>query len=355
MQTPPPQTAVLEHITLAVVLFDAHWRVLYLNSMAEMILAVSARHVLGHSFGHLIQLDHQPLEPWLQQITRQGQTVKKRSATLTLADRSQITVDYVLNPLSDPPGELLLELQPIDRQLRINREAHLLNQQLASRDLVRGLAHEIKNPLGGLRGAAQLLATELPDPTLEEYTDIIIQEADRLQTLVDRMLGPKKPEQRQPVNIHQVLERVRNLTLVGACDQLNIQRDYDPSIPELTGVADQLIQVVLNIVTNAVHALQGIGQITLRTRVIRNYTLRQHCHRLVIQLDIIDDGPGITPDLADTLFLPMVTSGSGMGLGLSIAQTLITQHQGLIECHSQPGTTVFSILLPLHPDTSHPH
>ena len=349
MLTPSPQSTALDHISLAVVLFDASWRVLYLNPMAEMLFAVSARHVCGHALGPLIRLDDQPLETWLPQLADQGQAVKKRGATLSLPNQAKLTVDYVLNPLADAAGEFLLELQQVDRQLRINREAVLLHQQLASQDLVRGLAHEIKNPLGGLRGAAQLLAAELPDPALCDYTAIIIQEADRLQTLVDRMLGPKQPVERQPVNIHHILERVRNLVLVGASDQLQIVRDYDPSIPDVTGVADQLIQVVLNIVTNAVHALQNSGQITLRTRVVRNYTLRQQCHRLMVQIDIIDNGPGIAPELADTLFLPMVTSGSGMGLGLSIAQTLVAQHHGLIECQSQPGTTVFSILLPLQP------
>lgn len=347
MLTPSPQTTVLEHISTAIILFDQQRRVLYLNPMAEMILAISARHVRGHPINPGIRLDEQPLTQWLHQAAVQGQTVKKRSATLTLADRSQLTIDYVLNPIADSAGELLLELQQVDRQLRINRESVLLNQQIASRDLIRGLAHEIKNPLGGLRGAAQLLAAELPDPALCDYTDIIIQEADRLQTLVDQMLGPKEPVQHQSNNIHQILERVRSLVLAGADDQLHIIRDYDPSLPEIIGVADQLIQVALNIVTNAEQALQGQGQITLRTRIVRNYTLRQQCHRLVIQIDIMDNGPGIPPEIADTLFLPMITSGKGMGLGLSIAQTLVAQHQGLIECQSQPGSTVFSILLPL--------
>lgn len=352
MLTPAPQSIVLDHLSIAVVLFDANWHVLYLNPMAEMLFAVSARYACGHTLSPLIQLDDQPLTTWLQQFADQGQAVKKRGATLSLPHQTKLTVDYVLNPIADTSGEFLLELQQVDRQLRINRESVLFHQQLASQDLIRGLAHEIKNPLGGLRGAAQLLATELPDPALCDYTDIIIQEADRLQILVDRMLGPKQPVERQPVNIHHVLERVRNLVLAGASDQLLILRDYDPSIPDLTGVEDQLIQVVLNIVTNAVHALQDTGQITLRTRVVRNYTLRQQCHRLVVQIDIIDNGPGIAPELADTLFLPMVTSGKGMGLGLSIAQTLVAQHHGLIECQSQPGTTIFSVLLPLQSSIS---
>ena len=342
-----PQHAALEHLSLGVMLFDADWQVMYLNPMAEMLCAVSARHMVGQSLDGLIWLDQQRLSQLFQNVLQQGQAIRKQGAILTLADRTTITVDYFLNPLLDQQGGLLLELQQIDRQLQITRDNQLLNQQQASRDLVQGLAHEIKNPLGGLRGAAQLLAAELPTASLTDYTAIIIQEADRLQALVDRLLGPHERVPTQAVNIHQVLEHVRTLVLAGAEPSLLIERDYDPSIPAVQGVADQLIQVVLNIVTNAVHVLRGKGQITLRTRILRNFTLRQQRHRLVARIDIIDNGPGIAPDLADTLFLPMVTSGQGTGLGLSIAQTLIAQHQGLIECSSQPGTTVFSIRLPL--------
>ncbi len=345
-----PATLILEHITLGTLLFRADWCLAALNPMAEMMLAISARHTVGQPLSDQIRLDGQPLVPLLQRMVQQGQVVRQRRATLTLADRTQLTVDYLVQPLEEVDYPVLLELQQVDRQLRISRETHLLNQQLASRDLVRGLAHEIKNPLGGLRGAAQLLAAETP--AHRDYTDIIIREADRLQELVDRMLGPHRPEQRTVINIHAILEHVRNLVLAGADSGLQIVRDYDPSIPELTGVADQLIQVVLNIVTNAAHVLQGQGQITLRTRILRHYTLRQRCHRLVLQLNIIDNGPGIAPELADTLFLPMVTSGQGSGLGLSIAQTLISQHGGLIECQSEPGHTVFSILLPLASHTT---
>jgi two-component system nitrogen regulation sensor histidine kinase GlnL len=345
-----PATLILEHITLGTLLFRADWCVAALNPMAEMMLAISARHAVGQPFSDQIRFDGQPLVPLLQRVVQQGQVVRQRRVTLTLADRTQLTVDYLVQPLEAADYPVLLELQQVDRQLRISRETHLLHQQLASRDLVRGLAHEIKNPLGGLRGAAQLLAAETP--AHRDYTDIIIREADRLQALVDRMLGPHRPEQRTAINIHAILEHVRNLALAGADPGLKIVRDYDPSIPELTGVADQLIQVVLNIVTNAAHVLQGQGRITLRTRILRHYTLRQRCHRLVLQLNIIDNGPGIAPELADTLFLPMVTSGQGSGLGLSIAQTLISQHGGLIECQSEPGHTVFSILLPLASHTT---
>ncbi len=339
------RSLILEHITLGVLLFRRDWCVAALNPMAETMLAIRARHAVGQPLSAPVRLGSQPLLPLLQRVVQQGQAVRQRSAVLIAADRSELTVDYLINPLEEADYPVLLELQQVDRQLRIYREAELFNQQIASRDLVRGLAHEIRNPLGGLRGAAQLLAAEAP--THHDYTDIIIREADRLRSLVDRMLGPARPEQHTVVNIHAILEHVRHLVLADTDTHLHIVRDYDPSIPELTGVADQLVQVVLNIMTNAVHALQGRGQITLRTRVTRNYTLREQRHRLVLQLDIIDNGPGIAPKLTDTLFLPMVTSGQGSGLGLSIAQTLMAQHGGLIECQSEPGNTTFSILLPL--------
>ncbi|MCB1725943.1 MAG: PAS domain-containing sensor histidine kinase, partial [Gammaproteobacteria bacterium] len=209
-------------------------------------------------------------------------------------------------------------------------------------------AHEIKNPLGGLRGAAQLLESELDSAELQEYTHIIIQEADRLQELVNRMLGPNRRPSFEPVNIHHVLERVRTLVLAETAERMTIIRDYDPSIPELIGDHDQLIQAMLNVVRNAARALGESGTVTLRTRIQRQLTIGNERYRLAAKIDIIDDGPGIPPEIADTLFLPMVTAGTGgMGLGLSIAQSLINQHRGLIECNSRQGETVFTIFLPV--------
>jgi two-component system nitrogen regulation sensor histidine kinase GlnL len=222
-------------------------------------------------------------------------------------------------------------------------------QHQAARALVRGLAHEIKNPLGGLRGAAQLLERELPDPALAEYTRVIIDEADRLQALVDRLLGPNRVPSYRRVNIHQVLERVRALVKAEAGQQLLIERDYDPSIPDLYGDADQLIQAVLNITRNAARALgTSGGKIILRSRVLRQLTLGSHRHRLVAQIEIEDDGPGIPEDLRHKIFYPMLSaSAGGQGIGLSIAQSLVSQHGGLIELRSRPGQTVFTVFLPV--------
>jgi two-component system nitrogen regulation sensor histidine kinase GlnL len=217
---------------------------------------------------------------------------------------------------------------------------------------VRGLAHEIKNPLGGLRGAAQLLERELSDPSLKEYTGIIIGEADRLQTLVNRMLGPNTRPQRRSINIHQVVERVRTLAVAEAPPGVTIVRDYDPSIPDFMAEPDQLIQALLNIVRNALQAIGEQGEIILRTRSIRQATIGHHRHKLAARLDIIDNGPGIPPDMMESIFFPMVTGRpDGTGLGLPIAQDLVNQHHGLIECHSEPGKTVFTLLLPI--ETNH--
>ncbi|BAN68018.1 nitrogen regulation protein NR(II) [endosymbiont of unidentified scaly snail isolate Monju] len=346
---PCPETRILDNLVTGVLVFDSEGRVLYLNQMAEAMLGLSARHVIGQRPEPHICCDGQPLID-LVGSAREGEVIGKRGATLVRADRELITVDCTITHAPEEPPRTIVELQQVDRQLRIRRENQLITQQAATRDLLRGLAHEIKNPLGGLRGAAQLLAAELPEPGLEEYTRIIIEEADRLKSLVDALLGPNRRPEYRPVNIHQVLERVRSLVLAEAGDrELVIERDYDPSIPELIGDADQLIQAVLNIVRNAVQALQGVERprIRLKTRIARNFTIGAVRHRLVARVEIRDNGPGIPEAIADTLFLPMVTSGSGTGLGLSIAQSLITQHRGLVECSSRPGETVFTLLLPL--------
>jgi two-component system nitrogen regulation sensor histidine kinase GlnL len=243
---------------------------------------------------------------------------------------------------------LLVELMQVDRLMRLARDENMLERQAANRAVMRGLAHEIKNPLGGLRGAAQLLERELPDPALKEYTRIIIHEADRLRNLVDRMMGPHKPLNKRPVNIHEILEHVRKLVLVEVPAGLTLEREYDPSLPDLLGEPEQLIQAVLNIVRNSAEAIQHKGVIRLRTAIERNFTIGQKRHRLVLRADIVDNGPGIPEEIREHIFYPMVTAKpGGTGLGLSIAQDIVTKHGGLIECDSRLGQTVFSIFLPL--------
>lgn len=242
---------------------------------------------------------------------------------------------------------------PRDRLLRITKEEAQLSKQETTKMLVRGLAHEIKNPLGGIRGAAQLLARELPEEHLKDYTEVIIEEADRLRNLVDRMLGSNKLPSLSMTNIHEVLEHVASLIEAECQGSIILVRDYDPSIPEVLMDREQMIQAVLNIMRNAMQALAGqnelgLGRLTLRTRTLRQFTIGHIRHRLVTRIEIIDNGPGIPAELQNTLFYPMVSGRpDGTGLGLAITQNIISQHQGLIECESHPGHTVFSIFLPL--------
>lgn len=346
---------VLENLVSAVVLFDEQLKVRYLNPAAEMLLASSARHIIGQSADHLFQCvagDDKDAQRHLAQIIAAAQPLTEREIEVLLPDNRQVTVDCSIIPLSELDGSegILLELQQVDRHLRITRETQLMSRQALTRDVVRGLAHEIKNPLGGLRGAAQLLEAELDNDELKEYTQVIIDEADRLQGLVNSILGPNRLPEYKELNIHHVLERIRSLVYAETGERIHLVRDYDPSIPELLGDMDQLIQAILNIVKNAARAVGDGGRIVLKTRVLRQFTLGDRRYDLVAKVDIIDDGPGIPDSIKDKLFYPMVTEGTGgMGLGLSIAQSIINQHKGLIECDSEPGETVFTIYLPLMP------
>ena len=341
---------ILDNMVTAVVLFDQQLNIRYLNAAAEVTFATSVKKVLGQPASRLLQCPDQRLNEHLGQAATTERPYTEREIELLLPDGRVITVDCTLVPFeleSGAPG-VLAEVRQIDYQLRANREAQLISQHDATSDLVRGLAHEIKNPLGGLRGAAQLLEADLPNDALKEYTQVIISEADRLKGLVDRMLGPRQLPVKEDLNIHHVLERVCSIITVETGNRELFERDYDPSIPELQADEDQLIQAVLNIVQNAVQAVGKDGKILLRTRVQRQFTLATKRYRHVLQIDIVDNGPGVPEHMAGKLFYPMVTGRpEGTGLGLSIAQTLISLHDGLIEYSSKPGHTVFTIYLPL--------
>jgi two-component system nitrogen regulation sensor histidine kinase GlnL len=341
---------IVENLSTVVLLFDSELRLTYINPACEMLFGVSARHITGQSAKALLSCPDEELEAKFNSALESGLAFTEREIKLLMADRREMTVDCSVEPLfrADSADELLVEIHPVDRHLRISREEHLLSQQKATQALVRGLAHEVKNPLGGLRGAAQLLEQELPEPSLREYTRIIIEEADRLQALMDRMLGPTRIVRHQEVNIHQVLERVRHLAQAESGPGVLIRSDYDPSIPAVSGDPDQLIQTLLNIVRNATRAVGEAGRIVLRTRVLRQFTIGHLRHRLVLLVEIEDNGLGIPPEMQERIFLPMVSGAEGgTGLGLTIAQNLINQHGGLIECRSKPGKTVFSVFLPL--------
>lgn len=347
---------ILDNLSTAVILLDAQLRLRYMNPAAESLLECSLQQSAGQSVDSLFAIEGNWLGE-IRQAQKQLASFTRRQIALQLASSFRhITVDYTVTPIAE--GELaayaLMEMQALDRLLRISREEALLSTGQTSRSLVRGLAHEIKNPLGGIRGAAQLLSRELDSPELKDYTRVIIDEADRLRNLVDRMLGINRPLQIQSLNIHEVLEHVASLAAVEVGKRMDVLRDYDPSLPHILGDKEQLIQVMLNIVRNAIQAIQSLGddgkrhRILLKTRAQHHFTIGQQQHRLVCRVDIIDDGCGIPAEIAENIFYPMISGRpDGTGLGLAIAQSIVIQHRGLIKCSSQPGETVFSIFLPL--------
>lgn len=340
---------VVENLTTAIVVLDDDMRLVFMNPAAEMLMGASLRQSLGLSIGDLFG-EGSIVVAGLAECLANRHPYTEREVPLHVNGSHPVTVDLTVTALQEPevPDELLVEMRQVDRRIRIAREQNLIAQYNATRALVRGLAHEVKNPLGGIRGAAQLLGQELEGSELCEYTTIVIREADRLRKLVDRMLGPNVLPRRREVNIHEILEQVRQLVRAEQGEALVIERDYDPSIPPLAADPDQLVQAILNIVQNAVQAVDGSGVITLRTRVQRQYTIGPVRHKLVARIEVEDSGPGIGVEMAQRIFLPMVTSRSeGTGLGLPIAQNLVNQHQGLIECTSRPGSTTFTILLPV--------
>jgi two-component system nitrogen regulation sensor histidine kinase GlnL len=339
---------ILDGLTTAVISLDASLRVVFINSTAESVFGVSRRYALGEAFTQAIP-QFIPHAARLREALEAGTGFIERELQLRRGGEKPITVDCTATPMQIGRNVgLLIEILPMDRHLRISRDELLLAQQEASRELIRSLAHEIKNPLGGIRGAAQLLEREFPDSEHREYTRVIIREVDRLQNLVNRLLGPNRVPQKEPVNVHEVLEHVRQLVEAEAPPGVTFMRDYDPSIPELIGDREQLIQAVLNLLRNALQAVGEQGSIALRSRTRRQFTIGGNRHRLVVQIDIEDDGHGIPPAMIDKIFYPMVTMrAEGTGLGLPIAQYLIHTHGGVIECKSRPGSTVFSIFVPL--------
>lgn len=343
------QTRVLDNLTTAVAVVDETLCVHYLNPAAETLFETSAARAKGLKLRRLVPRAADLFEG-LHKARVTGSSYTEREIQITLPSRRRLTATCTITPLAEATdgAALLLEIVEIDWQLRMSREEQLLAQQKATQAMLRGLAHEIKNPLGGLRGAAQLLSLELVDPELREYTRIIILEADRLRKLMDRMLGPNGHANMAPLCVHELLEHVRGLIVAEAPSGIKVEQDYDPSIPFVRADRDLLVQALLNIARNALQAVDGKGVITFRTRIARQCTFGYKRHRLAIKLDIVDNGPGISPQMVEQIFVPMVSSRrQGAGLGLSIAQNLIHQHNGVIECHSRPGCTEFSVLLPL--------
>ncbi|MAL99590.1 nitrogen regulation protein NR(II) [Hydrocarboniclastica marina] len=355
MKRAPFFKRMLENLSTAVLLLDRRLRVIYINPAAEMLFEVSGKRIQDAPVTDLFIETDEALQT-LQESVVSGHPFTRREAEFMLSSGTRVRADYSISPFPDDAAALLMEIQPRDRLLRITREEELLHQQETTRILVRGMAHEIKNPLGGIRGAAQLLDRELDSQGLKDYTRVIIEEADRLRALVDRMLGPNKAPQMASANIHEVLERVRTLLEAESKGTVQFARDYDVSLPEFLGDKAQLIQAFLNVARNALEALAHQKppahepRILFRTRALRQFTIGQNRHRLVVRVDIIDNGPGIPADLLQNVFYPMISGrANGTGLGLAITQSIIGQHHGLVECESSPGRTNFIIFIPLEP------
>jgi two-component system nitrogen regulation sensor histidine kinase GlnL len=321
-----------------------------MNPAAENLLGISQTRASGQPLLQIVGDDRELTDI----LHRSLATGSAYACELRLAPTEVHAAERLVDcRVSQMPGAqadaaLLIEMSDVTRRTRISKENALIIQHGAGRQMIRQLAHEIKNPLGGLRGAAQLLERQLDREELKEYTSVIISEADRLAALVDTLLGPGGPPNKRPVNIHELLEYVARVVEPDLGEGLKINRDYDPGLPLFSLDSDQMVQAFLNLVQNAASALEGHGTITLRTRAEINFTIGDTRHRVVASIEIEDDGPGIADEIQDSVFYPLVTSrADGTGLGLPVAQELISRHGGLIEFESRPGCTVFQVRIPL--------
>lgn len=341
------QQTLANQLVTAVLILDQNLNICYANPAAEALLIKSLCKLYGVSF-ELIFTNTSISRSRLEQLLATGQELTDSDVLIQFNEGRRFTAEITASAVEfNRVAHVLLEFKQIDQQKQISLEVFQQQQSIAARDLIKGLAHEIKNPLGGLRGAAQLLSKEL-NADQQEYTAMIIEQADRLTNLVDRLLGPNQLPEIQSHNIHSVLEKVFQVISYSSDQDIILKRDYDPSIPAIECDQEKIQQAVLNIVNNAIQAIGKHHKITLRTRIASNQTINSKLIKLAVKISIIDDGPGIPAEIQDTLFYPMVSGRSnGTGLGLSIAQTLINQHHGKLSCHSRPGHTKFVILLPL--------
>ena len=340
-----PCENIIENLTTSIVMLDEKFCVQFINASAEVLFDISQRQAESIPFQTILLGEHE-LFVSLQQVKQTGQPTIERDVKLYVPTNGELLVDCVIK-LIEVDGKspyILLEFTQLDIHHRMSRDESLHAQQ----QVVRGLAHEIKNPLGGLRGAAQLLERQLDSEELKEYTSIIISEADRLQNLMTNMLGPNQKTKNTSINIHEVLQRVGQLVMAEVDERLVLKGDYDPSLPEFHADFDQLVQVFLNIVRNAVQAMNGVGNIILRTRIQRHFIIENQNYRIGIGIDVEDNGPGIPKSMQESMFYPLVTSrAEGTGLGLYLSENLIHRNHGVISCSSRPGKTVFSVIFPL--------
>jgi two-component system nitrogen regulation sensor histidine kinase GlnL len=348
-----PSTELLDALVTSVFVLDQELRVDYLNAAAQTLIALGPNQALGRRITELSR-GAETLLPLFERARTAGEAVVQRELSWPAPNGGDRILDCAVTQafIGDAAPRILVEIEDITQHRRLTRENALLAQLGGSRLMVRQLAHEIKNPLGGLRGAAQLLERELLDPALREYTRVIISEADRLTSLLDSMLGPGRPPAKQSINLHELLERVYHLLRSEAAPGVVVTRDYDPSLPPLTVDPNHIIQAMLNLGRNALQALSPGGiaapRLVLRTRAATSVSIGSTRHRVVASIQFEDNGPGVPPDIRDTIFYPLVSGrADGTGLGLGIAQDLVSRHGGLIEFDSAPGRTVFTISLPL--------
>ena len=349
-------TRILDNLSTSVLIVDDSASMLYLNVAAETLFGVSRNQMRGRPLTELL-VDASALHAVIERAIETWRPFSRRELAIRPANGDgELIVDCTVAPFDEPnaPSAAVIEISDATQHQRITRETALITQVGGSRAMIRQLAHEIKNPLGGLRGAAQLLERQLADASMREYTSVIISEADRLVALVDTLLGPVHSPRKEPVNVHELLQHVGHLLAADSQAGVTIERDYDPSLPPLRLDRNQIIQAMLNLGRNALQAIaqstNGVrGRIILRTRALTNVNIGAKRHRVVASVQFEDNGPGVPEHLRDTLFYPLVTGrADGTGLGLALAQDLVSRHDGLIEFESRPGQTIFTILLPLH-------
>lgn len=345
---------ILDSLSTSVLIVNQHHALLYLNVAAETLFGVSRNQARGRPLTELL-VDASGLTAVIERAIATWRPFSRRELTLRPVNADhELVVDCTVAPYDEAvaPSSVLIEISDATAHQRITRETALLTQIGGSRAMIRQLAHEIKNPLGGLRGAAQLLAKQLADASMREYTSVIIGEADRLAGLVDALLGPGHAPRKELVNIHELLQHIGHL-LAADVPTITLERDYDPSLPPLRLDRNLIIQAMLNLGRNALQAMQQCtdrpGRLILRTRALTNVNIGARRHRVVASVQFEDNGPGVPEELRDTVFYPLVTGRSdGTGLGLAIAQDLVSRHDGLIEFESRPGQTIFTVLLPIH-------
>jgi two-component system nitrogen regulation sensor histidine kinase GlnL len=337
----------LDALATAVIMLDNDFSVSYANPAAQNLFELPARGFLGRNVSDIFE-DAGVLMTSFDYASSHNCSYTAHDIMLNARGRPHLNLSCTVTPLESPLGRFIVEFQHTPQQSKVAKEERWLEQREDNRRFVRNLAHEVRNPLGGIRGAAQLLEGELKSPQLTEYTQVIIKEADRLHVILDRLLAPSRLLSPSEVNVHEALERVRSLVKAEFPREIAIWRDYDVSLPPTIGHLDRLIQALLNIVRNAAQALCGEGKIVLKTRVARQVTLGKKLHPLAIMIQIIDNGPGIPESIENRVFHPLVSGREeGSGLGLALAQELIYQHHGIIECQSRPGDTRFTIMLPV--------